>query len=250
VGDAAAMISPTLVASPYNVEVKGFSTHIWCQPVLDALNAQPDIRATHLPNWVALEEFPETPEALTRYDVVILSDVEAEVLLLYPFSRFMDTPMGPNRLKSIRDYVAGGGGLAMIGGWSSFTGRRAIGGYQGTPVEEALPVDCLQVQDDRREAPEGVTIEVTDSTHPLMQGIDWSLPPLFTGYNRIRLKQGAELLARVKETGDPFIAAWSYGRGRALAFASDISPHWGSAFQKWPYYGAFWVQAVRWLAGG
>ena len=28
-GDAAAKIGPVFVASPFNVEVKGFSTHVW-----------------------------------------------------------------------------------------------------------------------------------------------------------------------------------------------------------------------------
>jgi hypothetical protein len=36
-GDAAAKIGPIFVASPFNVEVKGFSTHVWGQPLIDAL---------------------------------------------------------------------------------------------------------------------------------------------------------------------------------------------------------------------
>jgi len=47
----------------------------------------------------------------------------------------------------------------------------------------------------------------------------------------------------VEETGNPFITVW----GRAMAFASDIAPHWGAGFYKWEHYGRFWVQAVRWL---
>ncbi len=34
-GDSAAKIGPVFVASPFNVEVKGFSTHIWGKPLID-----------------------------------------------------------------------------------------------------------------------------------------------------------------------------------------------------------------------
>src|SRR6185295_16948936 len=40
-------------------------------------------------------------------------------------------------LENIRSYVDGGGGLAMLGGPQSFTS----GGYFGTPVAAALPVE-------------------------------------------------------------------------------------------------------------
>lgn len=249
-GDAAAAIGPQLVASPFNFETKGFKISIWCQPVLDAFNAQSDMEVLHMANWDAYEKFPETPEALSEYDVVILSDIESEVLVLYPFERFFQAPMGPNRLTSIRDYVKNGGSLLMNGGWSSFTGRRAIGGYHGTPVEEALPVECLEINDDRVEAPEGVHIVTIVKDHPIVKGVPWEECPVFTGYNRFKVKEGASLLAKVKETGDPFIAIWNYGKGRAMAFASDIAPHWGAGFYKWEKYGQFWVQAVRWLAKG
>ncbi|RKY65080.1 MAG: cytoplasmic protein [Candidatus Latescibacterota bacterium] len=247
-GDSAASMGPQLVASPFNVETKGFKISIWCQPVLDAFNSQPDMEVTHMPNWEAYEKFPETPGELSQYDVVILSDIESEVLLLYPFERFFQVPLGANRLKTIKTFTENGGGLVMIGGWSSFTGRRGIGGYKGTPVEEALPVECLEINDDRVEAPEGVHVKVLQPEHPLLKGIPWDTCPMFTGYNRLKLKDGAELLAVVEETGDPFIAVWEYGKGRAMAFASDIAPHWGAGFYKWKHYGNFWVQAVRWLA--
>jgi uncharacterized membrane protein len=35
---------------------------------------------------------------------------------------------------------------------------------------------------------------------------------------------------------DPYNVTWEFGRGRSLASASDISPHWTVAFQKWEYY--------------
>ena len=49
----------------------------------------------------------------------------------------------PNRLKLLRDYVAGGGGLMMIGGYFSFQGINGGARWHKTPVEEVLPVACL-----------------------------------------------------------------------------------------------------------
>ena len=250
VGDAGVMLGPNIIASPFYYEQKGYEVHIWCQPVLDALNAEMDITVEHMTNWRALKEFPETPEAIAaKYDVVVLSDIEQEVLVLYPWDRMQDTPMGPNRLESIREFVRNGGGLIMIGGWESFTGRRGIGDWGGTPVEEALPVKCLAVNDDRREAPQGVHIKTLVNDHPVTKDINWETCPVFTGYNRIIAKPEAKVLAKVQEYGDPFVVVGEFGKGRSMAFASDISPHWGAGFQKWENYGKSFVQAIRWLAG-
>ena len=246
-GDSGIVMGPHIIASPFNYESKGAEVHVWCQQVLDALNAQPDIEVRYMTTWEAFEEFPETPEELAQYDVVVISDIEWEVLVLYPWSRFMDAPMGPNRLVSIRDYVKNGGSLLMIGGWSSFTGRKGIGGYHGTPVEEALPVECLDINDDRREAPEGVHIITLKPDHPIMQGLRWETCEVFTGYNRLKAKSGSKVIAQVKEFGDPFLVVGEYGEGKSMAFASDIAPHWGSGFMKWDGYDRFWVQAIRWL---
>ncbi len=250
VGDAGVVLGPNIIASPFLYETKGYEVHIWCQPVLDALNATSDIKVEHMTTWRALAEFPETPEKIAaKYDVVVLSDIEQEVLVLYPWARSMDAPMGPNRLVSIREYVRNGGGLAMIGGWQSFTGRRGIGNWGNTPVEEALPIKCLDANDDRHECPEGVHIETLIPDHPILKDIRWETCPVFTGYNRIIAKPDVKVLARVKEFGDPFLVVREFGKGRSMAFASDISPHWGAGFQRWENYGKFFVQAVRWLSG-
>jgi uncharacterized membrane protein len=248
VGDAGVLLGPNIVASPFLTETKGYEEHIWCQPVLDALNSTKDIIVEHMTNWRALSDFPETPEKIAaKYDVVVLSDVEQEVLVLYPFDRFTTAPMGPNRLVSIREFVRNGGGLIMVGGWESFTGRRGIGNWGNTPVEEALPVKCLDVNDDRHECPEGVHIETLIPNHPILGGIRWETCPVFTGYNRIAAKSDAQVVARVKEFGDPFLVVGTFGKGKSAAFASDISPHWGAGFQKWNNYGNFFIQVVRWL---
>ncbi len=244
VGDGSAPLR-MVIASPFNVEFKGFSTYVWSQDFLRALS-EAGHAVTHMQNWEAHACFPQTPEELAKYGLVILSDVERDVLLLYPERE--RAPMGRDRLRSIRDYVRQGGALLMLGGWSSFTGRLAIGMYHETPVEEALPVDCLPVTDDRVEAPEGVYVTALVPDHPIMRDIPWNECPMLLGYNRVQMKDGAARLADVAE--DPLLAVWDFGKGRAMAFASDCAPHWATAFVTWPHYSRFWAQAVAWLTHG
>ncbi|MFO7623656.1 MAG: glutamine amidotransferase [Anaerolineales bacterium] len=248
-GDAAAKIGPVFVASPFNVEVKGFSIHVWGQPLIDAMK-EGGIDVLHMTNEVAISEFPRTVEGLSEYDVIILSDIECEVLALYPFWIPGTELPRTNRLKAIREYTRNGGGLLMVGGWTSFSGRFGHGGYYNTPVEEALPVTCLKGLDDRVETPEGVHVNVHDKTHPILRGIPWEECPVFEGFNRIIPKEDAKVLATIGEGEDenPLVVVWEFGKGRAMAFSTDCSPHWAQYFQPWEYYGQFWRQSMRWLA--
>jgi uncharacterized membrane protein len=249
-GDASTNIGPIFIASPFNVEVKGFSSHIWGQPLIDALQAEGDIQVHHMTPHEAISDFPRTVEELEQYGAVILSDCECEVLALYPFW-VAGTPLPrTNRLKAIREYTRQGGGLLMVGGWTSFSGRFGHGGYYDTPVEQALPVNCLKGADDRVEVPEGVKVNILKPHHPIVAEIPWNECPVFEGFNRILPKPDAEVLATIGQGEDenPLMVTWEFGKGRAMAFATDCSPHWAAFFQPWKYYGQFWRQTVRWLA--
>lgn len=69
-------------------------------------------------------QLPSTPVGYQGVAAVILDDVPAYLL-------------SPGQMTALRDYVRiDGGGLLAVGGSRSF----GIGGYAGTPLEEALPV--------------------------------------------------------------------------------------------------------------
>lgn len=190
------------------------------------------------------EFFPEDPAGLRDYDVICLSDIGADSFLFHP-EMLSRSIRHPNRLRLLRDFVEGGGGLAMIGGWMSFSGIDGKARYHGTAVEEALPVTCFAF-DDRQECPEGVIPEVALPSHPIMKGLPapW---PFFLGYNRVMARPEAQVVMGIG--GDPFLCAWDYGKGRAAAFASDCAPHWGPAdFLRWEGYALFWGNLVDWLA--
>jgi uncharacterized membrane protein len=200
---------------------------------------------TFMPSHVAARDFPATAQELASYNCVILSDIGANTLLLHPDTFTKSKPL-PNRLDAIADYVAGGGGLVMVGGYMTFQGIEGKARYAGTPVEDALPVTLMH-HDDRAEAPQGATPNVRDSGHPIVAGVPSPWPALL-GYNRVLAKPEAEVLARVG--GEPLLVAGTFKKGRSVAFTSDCGPHWAPPpFVEWPGYARLWTNIAGWAAG-
>lgn len=196
----------------------------------------------HMPAHEAGEKFPASVKELEQYDMVILSDVGANTLLLHP-SVFYQSKRYPNRLKVIEDYVLQGGAFGMMGGYMTFQGIGGKGCYHGTPVERVLPVDMF-AWDDRQEHPEGIDIKVEPSDHPILAGIpaDW---PYLLGYNKLIPKPEAKVL--VEYEGDPILAVGEFGKGRSFAWASDCAPHWmPQQFCEWDYNPVLWKNILDW----
>ncbi|MEO8756447.1 MAG: glutamine amidotransferase [Devosia sp.] len=210
----------------------------WLRDALEANGWSVDFQPSH----VAARDFPSTAEALGAYTCVMLSDIGANTLLLHP-NTFTKSQVLPNRLHVIRDYVASGGGLVMIGGYLTFQGIEAKGQYAGTAVEEALPVSLMRA-DDRVESPQGVQPAVSDASHSILRDVSGAWPSLL-GYNRITPKVGGSVVATVGV--DPLIVAGSFGRGRGVAFTSDCGPHWAPPpFVEWNGYAPLWNGIAEW----
>ncbi len=234
----------------HSIHQKGFdaftttSYHEGVGPLRAALEAA-GFEVSYLPNHVAAGEFPGAAEELAGYGAVLLSDIGANTLLLHPDTFDRSVPM-PDRPAAIRDYVAAGGGLVMVGGYLTFQGIDGKARWAGTPVEAALPV-TMQLTDDRVEVPSGVRPAVRQPEHPIVAGLGDSWPDLL-GYNRVRPREGADVVVSVAD--DPLIVAGIHGRGRAVAFTSDCGPHWcPPPFVDWPGYARLWAQLVGWAAG-
>jgi len=209
-----------------------------------ALFSQGDYAVTHMPSHDAQTAFPSTLEGLQAYDAIILSDIGANTLLLHP-DTWARSQRTPNRLKLLREYVEAGGGLMMIGGYLSFQGINGSARFRNTPVEDVLPVRCLPY-DDRVEVPEGFT-PVVIASHPVVEGLGAQWPHLL-GYNEVELKPDATLIAEVPGTHHPLLAAGRYGRGRTLAWTSDMSVHWlPPEFSAWDGYARLWRNSLDWL---
>lgn len=217
---------------------------IGCAKLLEVLDAAGhDVE--HLRSHDVAEKFPSTLEELEDYDVVLLSDIGSNSLLLPPIVFAQGRP-ATNRLKLLREWVHNGGGLMMAGGYLSFQGFQGMANYAGTPLEEVLPVRISR-WDDRVEAPEGLKGSLTTAEHPVSQGLDQQWPILL-GYQQLEAREDATVLAEIE--GDPLLVTREVDQGRSLAFASDISPHWApSEFMEWQGYQRLFDNAVSWLAG-
>jgi uncharacterized membrane protein len=234
----------------HTIHQKGFDSftttaygtgHRWLQAALEAGGW----RVTHLPNHLAAADFPIAESDLADYDVVMLSDIGANTLLLSP-NTFERSLTMPNRLTLLRNWVSDGGGLVMVGGYLTFQGIEGKGRYAGTAVEEALPV-TMSPYDDRVEIPEGTKPAVTAPDHPLAIGLPETWPAIL-GYNRLTARPEATVIAQVSD--DPLLAAWTYGAGRAVAFASDCGPHWAPPmFVEGDGYATLWQNIAAWAAG-
>jgi uncharacterized membrane protein len=209
------------------------------------------IAIDYMPSHVAAADFPLDPEALDAYDAIILSDIGSNTLLLPP-QVWIESKTAPNRLKLIRDYVARGGGLVMIGGYYSFQGLNGGARYHRTPIEEILPVS-MHPFDDRVEIPEGFTAVVPKAArrHPVLKDVPAGPWPVLLGVNEVKAKRGATVLASVPadQGGHPLLVAGTHGKGRSVAWTSDIGPHWlPGAFSDWDGFRPLWSNLLRWVA--
>lgn len=200
-------------------------------------------------------------QQLPSFDVIILQNFE-----------FQPYGIG-DYLENIRNYVETGGGLAMIGGPQSFTS----GGFYGTPIAAALPVELYNPEEPDSAPANAQRWVDTARFHPQLSDAGsrhpitalryastdnlaaWrALPPL-EGVNLIAgAKSHATILAthpRLRTRSGkpmPVIACGDYGKGRAIAFATDTLWRYGfvAAARRGDdgrSYTKLWENAIRWL---
>ncbi len=197
--------------------------------------------------------FPTTREELYAYRALILGSVEAGFFT-------------HDQLDMIADFVSvRGGALLMLGGRRSF----AEGGYDGTPLEDVLPV-TLEEPDGSSPTERLVFLKVEPTQagahHPATRieggaaasAARWdSLPAVSTTNLLTRLKPGATELLRgdvVDGSGDPVdrvvMAFQRYGGGRSAVLGVQDTWLWQmdhSVPLEDQSHETFWSQLLRWL---
>ncbi len=189
--------------------------------------------------------FPKDPKELFGFDALILDDIEAEF-----FNR--------DQLTLIEKFVSErGGGLMMLGGAESFH----TGGYERTPVADALPVYL-----DRTQFPEASARLSLDLTRE-----GWLQPwvrlrstetdehdrlktmPRFRTLNPTQgIKPGASVMSTVSDASGqhwPALVTQSYGRGRSGAMLVGDLWRWQIARndEQAEDLPKAWRQTLRWL---
>jgi uncharacterized membrane protein len=181
---------------------------------------------------------------LQNFDLLILDD--------FPFHIYVKSLY----LERVRDFVKGGGGLALIGGPNLLD----EGKYSGTPLEEVLPVAAAGKGEYQREAPWKVRLTRLGGSHPItrLEAAEkenlnlWKEMPPLDGINRLQPKTSA---AALLESGDgasyPVVSVGKYGQGRVLVLATDYSWKWNMGLVargrgQWAY-NRFMERTVRWL---
>jgi len=208
--------------------------------------------------------YPRTLEELQNFDVIIHSDIPKDMF---------STEQLANTVHWVEEL---GGGFVMIGGKSAF----GTGGYHRTPLDRLIPV-AMESSNDTLNQAFRMSLPNHAWKHPLIAigtnpeettAIWTTRLPLLYGLNRVnRPKPGATVLAVhpfERNADGPLVvlAVQEIGKGRTMAFTSDITRSWGKDFETlwgeltqpqafWDeyncdqrYYRRFWINAVRWLA--
>jgi uncharacterized membrane protein len=190
--------------------------------------------------------FPRTREELFGYRGVILGSVEASFFT-------------HDQLRMLAEFAGvRGGGLLLLGG------RRALseGGYAGTPLADALPVE-LEASDEADHFRE-VSVRLTPAgrAHPALQlagtleqsAERWNDLPVLSVVNRVgRVKPGASvLLSGSGDGGDdvPVLVHQRYGAGRVAVLPVQDTWTWqmhASIAVDDPTHETLWRQLLRWL---
>jgi hypothetical protein len=77
-----------------------------------------------------------------------------------------------------------------------------------------------------------------------LEGIDFAKAPSLRGRTSTVIKDSALEMLSTKD-GDPLLAFWPVGLGRAAVFASDVKDRWASNWVTWRGYGPFFSSLVR-----
>ena len=197
-------------------------------------------------NLTRYSRFPETPQELLKYDVLILGDLSAEHLTTA-------------QQQAIVHFVEQRGKAVIF-----LPSHNSLGtnGFRSTELARILPIQipangCLE-----QDGEFSLDLTQTGMFHPMLQLTEkierntdiWNnLPALSRSYRRFQLRASATTLI-TKEGGEPILIFQRVGLGKSLLFAAEGIWNWdfgvnlfkGTTYQT--VYPRFWAQTLRWMA--
>jgi uncharacterized membrane protein len=138
--------------------------------------------------------------------------------------------------------IAAGGGSAQY-----LSELAAVGGGRYYPAVDILRVPDLFLKETVRAVGEYIVEEpfypLPTGSSPVLRGLDVTRMPALLGYNGTTPKQTARV-ALSTPRGDPLLATWQYGLGRAAAWTSDLKGQWAVEWLTWSDFARFAAQLV------
>lgn len=124
-----------------------------------------------------------------------------------------------------------------------------LGGGRFYPAQDILGVPDIFLKETVTSVGEYIIEEpfypVPLMAGPILNGLDAeTLPPLL-GYNGATAKRTARL-DLTTQRGDPLLATWQFGLGRAAAWTSDLKGRWAQEWLAWEGFPRFASQLVGW----
>ena len=139
--------------------------------------------------------------------------------------------------------AAGGGSADYLGSLAEAGGGR----YYASPSMDEIPQIFLKetIQAVGSYIIEEPFFPLPAGTTSILRGLDPTTLPALQGYNGTTAKQTAHV-PLLTPHGDPLLAQWQYGLGRAVAWTSDLKGQWASEWVQWDNFDAFAAQLVGW----
>lgn len=172
-------------------------------------------------NVACLEGWP-TREELAELDVVVLDDIPATAFTL-------------EQRRDLRDFVAAGGSLYVLGGWYSLS----KGSWEGSFLEDVLPVEVVQSSHLLRLKDSVVGGVDFDASVELKKEFDVDPSAAVEWVNHVRVRPAATI---GRSTGkQPLLVSGKHGAGQVVVWTGSHSgrpklPYWESA--AWPKFNA------------
>jgi hypothetical protein len=139
--------------------------------------------------------------------------------------------------------AAGGGAAEYLAELSS------AGGGRFYPAQDILGVPDIFLKETVTSVGQYIVEEpfypLPSAPGPVLRGLDPGALPALLGYNGTTPKATARL-DLLTPRGDPLLATWQYGLGRAAVWTSDVKGQWAREWVGWEEFGRFAAQLVGW----
>jgi uncharacterized membrane protein/Mg-chelatase subunit ChlD len=140
--------------------------------------------------------------------------------------------------------VAAGGGSAEY-----LADLAQSGGGRYYPAEDILRVPDFFLKETVKAVGQYIVEEpfypLPSSPSSVLRGLDPATLPLLLGYNGTTPK-GTARVSLSTPRGDPLLATWQYGLGRAAVWTSDFKGQWATDWVAWDEFARFAAQLVGW----